>query len=161
MDNLLGTLLGETETVVCTAADHEEQRQCDSFVMSADMYFDHTRRWAVLPTKAVVCQPCGHHILEAPTCLIVHFHEACSCQEGPFCSYVLQEQGYNGLHMNQVVNGWIRSVTVKNSDMGIYLWGCVFTTIENVTLTNTYPRGWFNGHRGIWLEHGSDTIVKK
>ncbi len=28
------------------------------------------------------------------------------------------EQGYNGLHMNQVVNGWIKDVSVLNSDMG-------------------------------------------
>lgn len=63
--------------------------------------------------------------------------------------------------MNQVANGWIRGVTVVNADMGIYLWGCVFTSIDSVTLTNSQPRGWYNGHRGVWMEHGSDTMLKK
>ncbi|WIA28982.1 hypothetical protein OEZ86_011499 [Tetradesmus obliquus] len=69
------------------------------------------------------------------------------------------ERGFNGLHLNQVVNGWVRGVTVRNSDMGVYTWGSVFTTISGLTLTNSKPRAWYNGHRGLWMEHGSDSMV--
>ncbi|WIA08908.1 hypothetical protein OEZ85_008326 [Tetradesmus obliquus] len=69
------------------------------------------------------------------------------------------EAGFNGLHLNQVVNGWVRGVTVRNSDMGVYTWGSVFTTISGLTLTNSKPRAWYNGHRGLWMEHGSDSMV--
>jgi hypothetical protein len=46
--------------------------------------------------------------------------------------------------------------------MGVYFWGTAFCVVEDVVLT-AFPRerNWFNGHRGIWLEHGSDTILKK
>lgn len=60
-----------------------------------------------------------------------------------------------------MVNGWVRSVTVRNSDMGVYTWGSVFTTISGLTLTNSKPRAWYNGHRGLWMEHGSDSMVTK
>lgn len=34
-------------------------------------------------------------------------------------------------------------------------------TIENVELVSTpSQRGWHNGHRGVWLEHGSDNLMK-
>lgn len=33
-----------------------------------------------------------------------------------------QEQGWNGIHFNQVANGWIRDVRIENSDMGVYFW---------------------------------------
>lgn len=72
---------------------------------------------------------------------------------------MVQEQGFNGLHLNQVANSWVRGVTISNSDMGVYLWGAVFTTLDGVLLTNSKPRGWFNGHRGIWIEHGSDCLI--
>ncbi len=31
------------------------------------------------------------------------------------------EQGWNGIHLNQVVNGWVKDVEVLNSDMGEWL----------------------------------------
>ncbi|KAF8072832.1 hypothetical protein HT031_000492 [Scenedesmus sp. PABB004] len=71
-----------------------------------------------------------------------------------------KERGWNGLHLNQVSHGWVRGVGVNNSDMGVYLWGCTFTTIDDLRLSNSAPRGWLNGHRGIWMEHGSDCLVK-
>lgn len=75
---------------------------------------------------------------------------------------MLQEAGWNGIHFNQVVNGWVRGVTVRNGDMGVYLWGTAFCVVEDLVLTS-YPRerAWYNGHRGVWLEHGSDSILKK
>ena len=74
----------------------------------------------------------------------------------------MQEQGFNGIHLNQVANGWIRDVNVINGDMGLYLWGTVFCQVEDVEVgSKPVERGWFNGHRGIWLEHGSDTLFKK
>lgn len=65
------------------------------------------------------------------------------------------------MHMNQIANGWVRSVTVLNGDMAVYLWGCVFTSIDSVTVASKPSRGYFGGHRGVWMEHGSDTLVKK
>ncbi|KAI8466265.1 MAG: hypothetical protein J3K34DRAFT_460951 [Monoraphidium minutum] len=71
------------------------------------------------------------------------------------------EAGWNGIHLNQVSNGWVRGVRVENGDMGVYFWGTVFCTIENVDLVSTpRDRGWHNGHRGVWLEHGSDNVMK-
>lgn len=71
----------------------------------------------------------------------------------------LKELGYNGIHLNQVVNGWVKDVAVVNSDMGVYFWGSAFCTIDGLTIANDGgSRGWFNGHRGIWLEHGSDNL---
>ncbi len=41
----------------------------------------------------------------------------------------------------------------------VYLWGSVFCTIDGLVVNNQGgSRGWFNGHRGIWLEHGSDNL---
>jgi hypothetical protein len=38
----------------------------------------------------------------------------------------------------------------------------VFCTIEGLDLASTpSQRGWLNGHRGVWLEHGSDNLMKK
>ncbi len=34
----------------------------------------------------------------------------------------LKELGYNGIHLNQVANGWVKDVEVLNSDMGEYTW---------------------------------------
>lgn len=73
----------------------------------------------------------------------------------------VQEPGFNGLHLNQVVNGWVRGVTVRNSDMGVYTWGSVFCTISDLTLTNSKQRAWYNGHRGVWMEHGSDSMLTR
>jgi hypothetical protein len=39
--------------------------------------------------------------------------------------------------------------------------GTVFCTIEGLDLVSTpAQRGWLNGHRGVWLEHGSDNMMK-
>ena len=73
-----------------------------------------------------------------------------------------QELGWNGIHLNQVSNGWVRGVRVENGDMGVYFWGTVFCTLDDLELVSTpVQRGWFNGHRGVWLEHGSDNLMKK
>jgi hypothetical protein len=82
-------------------------------------------------------------------------HAACCC------CVVVQEAGFNGLHLNQVVHGWVRGVTVRNSDMGVYTWGSVFVTISGLTLSNSKQRAWYNGHRGVWMEHGSDSMLSK
>ena len=64
--------------------------------------------------------------------------------------------------MNQVANGWVRNVEVVNGDLGLYLWGAVFTTVDNLVLAaRPSPRGFYNGHRGIWSEHGSDNLFRK
>lgn len=61
-----------------------------------------------------------------------------------------------------MVNGWVRGVTVNNGDMGVYFWGTAFCTIEDLVLAATpRVRAWQNGHRGIWLEHGSDNMLRK
>ncbi|GBF90605.1 hypothetical protein Rsub_03177 [Raphidocelis subcapitata] len=61
------------------------------------------------------------------------------------------ELGWNGIHLNQVSNGWVRHVRIENGDMGVYFWGTVFCTIEGVDLVSTpSQRGWFNGHRGVF-----------
>jgi hypothetical protein len=40
--------------------------------------------------------------------------------------------------------------------------GCVFCTIETLELTSTpAQRGWHSGHRGVWLEHGGDNVLKR
>lgn len=51
---------------------------------------------------------------------------------------------------------------VDNSDMGVYFWGTARCTIEGLELTSSpSPRGQMEGHRGVWLEHGGDNMMKK
>jgi hypothetical protein len=71
------------------------------------------------------------------------------------------EAGYNGIHFNQVAHGWLRGLSILNSDSAIYLWGCTFVSVEDLLLDVSQSRGAYDGHRGVWLEHGSDTLVKK
>jgi hypothetical protein len=51
--------------------------------------------------------------------------------------------------------------TRNASCMRAHSWGSTFTTVDGLTISTTAPRGEFGGHRGIWLEHGSDNLVKK
>ncbi|KIY99225.1 hypothetical protein MNEG_8737, partial [Monoraphidium neglectum] len=72
-----------------------------------------------------------------------------------------KEQGWNGIHLNQVANGWVKDVSIENSDMGVYFWGCVFCSIEGLVLASVpAERGPESGHRGIWLDHGSDSLIR-
>ena len=51
---------------------------------------------------------------------------------------------------------------VENGDLGLYLWGCVFCSVEGLELADApEPRGTEAGHRGVWLEHGSDTLMRE
>jgi hypothetical protein len=78
------------------------------------------------------------------------------------CRASPQEQGWNGIHLNQVANGWVKDVSIENSDMGVYFWGCVFCSIEGLVLASVpAERGPESGHRGIWLDHGSDSLIRK
>jgi hypothetical protein len=43
--------------------------------------------------------------------------------------------------------------------MGFYCWGCTFVTITNFTVGTTGSRGYENGHRGMWFEHGANNLV--
>jgi hypothetical protein len=70
-----------------------------------------------------------------------------------------QELGYNAIHFNQLAHSWVRDVRIHNSDSGFYSWGMVFCTILNLEISSG-PRGFDNGHRGIWLERGSDNLIK-
>ena len=80
----------------------------------------------------------------------------------------LKEAGYNAIHFNQVADGWVRDVTIVNSDAGVYLWGAQSCAVDNVRIATTRPRGNAsdptignqNGHRGVWLEHGADNLVR-
>ncbi len=41
----------------------------------------------------------------------------------------------------------------------VYLWGTVWTTVDGLVVDNQGgSRGWYNGHRGIWLEHGQENV---
>jgi len=80
----------------------------------------------------------------------------------------LREDGYNAIHMNQVADGWVRNVRVLNADAAVYWWGTQSCSVESVVIDATEPRGNYsnptimnqNGHRGVWLEHGSDNLVR-
>jgi hypothetical protein len=72
-----------------------------------------------------------------------------------------QDPGWNAIHFNQVVNGWVRNVQIVNADCGFYSWGSVFTTVDGLSLYTTKSRGEYAGHRGVWMERGSDNMIKK
>ena len=52
-----------------------------------------------------------------------------------------------------------------NADNAVDLWGCTFTTLSDVTLGTTGPRGnaagHQNGHKGLSLAAGSDNLVQR
>ncbi|GBF97581.1 hypothetical protein Rsub_10717 [Raphidocelis subcapitata] len=72
----------------------------------------------------------------------------------------LMDPGFNAISFIQVVNGWVKDVDVVNSDMGFYSWGSAFCTVDGLRLGATESRGALDGHRGVWLERGSDNLVK-
>ncbi len=64
----------------------------------------------------------------------------------------------------QLYNSFVRNVNIWNSDSGIYSWGsaqCTFTDIV-VGLAAGCKRGTgADGHRGVWLEHGTENLVTR
>jgi hypothetical protein len=90
-----------------------------------------------------------------------------------------KEKGYNAIFLDQVSNAWVRNVRIVNSDSAIYLWGCTFTSVSDILLTNSpktrgnvtlkkMPGGGLNGdgrgadgHRGLWLERGESNLVER
>lgn len=55
-----------------------------------------------------------------------------------------EERGYNGIQFWRVANSWVRNITIRNADNGIFVdWNTRFTTIQRLHLTG---RG---GHHGV------------
>ncbi|KAI8464294.1 MAG: pectin lyase fold/virulence factor [Monoraphidium minutum] len=83
----------------------------------------------------------------------------------------LKENGYNALHMNQMGNSWVRDVRFVNADTAVYLWGTVFSTVQDVEIDVTSDRGsptrdfWSgldrSGHRGVWAEFGENNLFTR
>jgi hypothetical protein len=92
----------------------------------------------------------------------------------------LNEKGYNALELIMSANSWVRRVRVINGESSVACWGCTFTTFEDIELTasaSPFSRGkWglevgpfgtagtggvFDGHRGLWLDRGSDNLVQR
>jgi hypothetical protein len=92
----------------------------------------------------------------------------------------LNEKGYNALEMIMSANSWVRRVKVINAESSVSCWGCTFTTFEDIELwasASPFSRGkWglevgpfgtagtggvFDGHRGLWLDRGSDNLVQR
>jgi hypothetical protein len=92
----------------------------------------------------------------------------------------LNEKGYNALEMIMSANSWVRRVRVVNAESSVSCWGCTFTTFEDIELAasaSPFSRGkWglevgpfgtagtggvFDGHRGLWLDRGSDNLVQR
>lgn len=61
------------------------------------------------------------------------------------------------------MHSWVRNVRILNADSGVYFWGVLHSTVDNVTVTSTTPgvRGRMAGHRAIWLEHGGENLVTR
>jgi hypothetical protein len=97
----------------------------------------------------------------------------------------LNEKGYNALELIMSANSWVRRVRVINAESSVACWGCTFTTFEDIEITASaspfsgrFGRegkwglevgpfgtagtgGVFDGHRGLWLDRGSDNLVQR
>jgi len=57
------------------------------------------------------------------------------------------EQGYNGIYLTSVFNGWVRDVSVHNGDTGILTYNSANVTIENIETTG-HRRAHYSVHAG-------------
>ncbi len=66
----------------------------------------------------------------------------------------LQEPGFNGIYFYRVANSWIRDVTIKNADSGVFFNFATFNTITRLTIDASPLREHVSdvsGHHGIGL----------
>jgi len=52
-----------------------------------------------------------------------------------------QENGYNAIYLNGVMDSWVRNVTILNSDYGVNVNGSFFCTVSDVVLGTTLDPG--------------------
>jgi len=75
------------------------------------------------------------------------------------------EDGFNGIWMDNVTNSWVRDINVHNFENGIMIERSIFSTVDNVTLTadeanRRFDSGnYFTGHHGIQLRRSDDCMV--
>ncbi len=66
-----------------------------------------------------------------------------------------KEDGYNGIYMNRVRDGWIRDVAVMNGDSGIILGATYCTTTRDIEIRES-----IGAHYGIHVGWGQHNLVR-
>lgn len=69
-----------------------------------------------------------------------------SFPDSPFFGHHV-EPGYNGIYLTSVFNGWIRDVSIHNSDVGILTYNSANVTISNIETTGD-RRAHYSVHAG-------------
>ena len=72
-----------------------------------------------------------------------------------------QENGYNAIYLNGVMDSWVRNVTILNSDYGVNVNGSFFCTVSDVSLGTTLDRGPLVGHHGLTSAGGADNLFTR
>ncbi len=73
----------------------------------------------------------------------------------------LEEEGYNGIHMSGVINGWVRDVAFADCDNGVIATGCRFCLIENTRFTAPKRKD-PTGHHALWVSgRAQDCLVTR
>jgi len=77
----------------------------------------------------------------------------------PYPGHNFTEKGMNGIAFSQVAHSWVRNVTIRNSDSGIFITGD-FCTLTGIVLDSERPdpKG-STGHHGISL--GRDSVLEQ
>jgi len=65
------------------------------------------------------------------------------------------EQGYNGIYLTRLYNGWVKNVVIENADSGILTEG-----IANVTIENIETKGEKKGHYTVQIGGVHNVLVR-
>lgn len=71
----------------------------------------------------------------------------------------LKEEGFNAIHiMPNVVDSWVRDVTVTDADIGVIVGGARFCTVENTRFRAAKREG-ITGHHALWATGGAQDCL--
>eukprot|EP00887_Chlorella_sp_A99_P000300 scaffold13.g300.t1 len=78
----------------------------------------------------------------------------------------LSGKGYNAINIMNAANCWARNLKLVNADVGILTSGADWSTIADVTVAATAPRGvgsvaGFSGHHALWVTRGQENLVQR
>lgn len=72
-----------------------------------------------------------------------------------------KERGYNAIYLTNVVDSWVRDVTILNADYGVGVSECHFVTVTDVNLDTTFDRGPLVGHHGLSSTASGDLLFTR
>ena len=69
-----------------------------------------------------------------------------------------QEEGYNAIFFHDIVNSWVRDVTIVDADNGILFAGCGHCQVERVRF-RAAKRTTPSGHHALWVKESQDCLL--